>query len=652
MNKDTPNCSSVFSTTSSCTCGIVNRRDSIRRPLVWNDVETTDDLLNFQVVADTAAQLIKDSGAQPISLGVSGSWGVGKSSLSKMIVKSLVDNPGDAEYVFVEFDAWLYQGYDDARLALLQKVSDCLSEESERRKTLIDKAKDFARRINWLRVGKIVAPVIGSAVVGGTVGGPIGAVIGAVGGIAQSGKMPTEEQLSVLTDAYANISPELTGLLKDQTTKSVSKEISELRAVFGELLVGLKIKLVVIVDDLDRCLPSTAISTLEAIRLLLFLDNTAFVIAADEQMIRDAVRGHFNSDSMSEDHVTSYFDKLIQIPIKVPRLGTNEAKAYVALLLAEHRKKCGLIGEDLYKAANKNLLDAIKKSWSEELTLGRLREAFGAGASSLRIDLEIADQLAVLLVSSEQIRGNPRLIKRFLNDLMIRRSVADAQGLSISFDQQVKLLLFERCASPQAFDLLLQSISPDDGTVSFLKQLEENIKEGKESDPPDPSWESPFIRGWLKLQPALGDTDLRPLVYLSKDRSVALFSADSLSPESRQIIARLESITKMDLQLITRIGDVGKLEAGRILTRLKKSLRSKQWKHTTLVQCLHLIKAFPVFGPDFAGLLKEMPIDKRKPALVPLIKDASWARQLLTNWREDAATPKTTRKAIDVLGGK
>ena len=55
---------------------------------MWNDVETTQDLLNFKVVADTAAQMIKDGNGQPVSIGVSGSWGVGKSSLVQMIGES------------------------------------------------------------------------------------------------------------------------------------------------------------------------------------------------------------------------------------------------------------------------------------------------------------------------------------------------------------------------------------------------------------------------------------------------------------------------------------------------------------------------------------------------------------------------------------
>lgn len=66
--------------------------------------------------------------------------------------------------------------------------------------------------------------------------------------------------------------------------------------------------LVVLIDDLDRCLPETTISTLEAIRLFLFLKNTAFVIAADNDMIKHAVRRHF--EGVEDDLlVTNYFDK-------------------------------------------------------------------------------------------------------------------------------------------------------------------------------------------------------------------------------------------------------------------------------------------------------------------------------------------------------
>ena len=66
-------------------------------------------------------------------------------------------------------------------------------------------------------------------------------------------------------------------------TRASPEQIHEFREEFKELLDEAKIdQLVVLIDDLDRCLPETAIDTLEAIRLFLFVPKTAFVIGADE----------------------------------------------------------------------------------------------------------------------------------------------------------------------------------------------------------------------------------------------------------------------------------------------------------------------------------------------------------------------------------
>lgn len=67
---------------------------------------------------------------------------------------------------------------------------------------------------------------------------------------------------------------------------SLNKEFSEFQKSFEELLKKSKIdKLVILIDDLDRCLPKVTIETLEAARLFMFTKYTAFVIAADEAMM-------------------------------------------------------------------------------------------------------------------------------------------------------------------------------------------------------------------------------------------------------------------------------------------------------------------------------------------------------------------------------
>ena len=614
---------------------------------MWHDVETTRDLLNFTVVADTAAQLIRESSSEPISIGVSGNWGTGKSSLVKMIGASLRKSDSYQKYIFLEFNAWLYQGYDDARMALLQSVSDRLLLESQSRKTCIDKAVEFVKRVNWLRFGKLLGTAASGAIIGGTVGGPIGAFIGLIGGICSVGRTPNEEDFEKIKSAYTSLQPELAQLLKDKDARSLPEEIAELRNAFADLLSGLDVNLIVLVDDLDRCLPETAISTLEAMRLLLFLPRTAFIIAADEQMIRGAVRAHFGNIDLHDDLVTSYFDKLIQVPLKVPRLGVTEVKGYLIPLLAEMAEKRGDITKEELARAEEVILEAVRQSWAGGLTRKKMEEAFRAKTDKVSMEIDLADQLASLMVSADQIAGNPRLIKRFLNNLIIRDAIARAQGLTIAFDQLVKLQLFERCAPAAAFEYLVRKVAErEDGKAEFLTEIETALEKGESFEMPDASWSSPFVGQWLKLNPRLGDTDLRPLLYLSRDRALSLASFDELSPEGRGLMAAILEANRVMPLLVEQLKSLGETEAERIFTRIKRRARSSQWDRAVLMQALHIPKAFPNLASSFVNLLNEIPASKRSAPFVPLIRHETWAGEVLRRWGSDEQSPQTVKKAI------
>ena len=104
---------------------------------MWADNETERDFLNFSGIAETVAEIIAQANGKPVSIGVSGSWGVGKSSLIKLTHKSLKERSkaeDNRDFVIVEFNAWLYQGYDDARAALMDVIADKLAEEAHKTK--------------------------------------------------------------------------------------------------------------------------------------------------------------------------------------------------------------------------------------------------------------------------------------------------------------------------------------------------------------------------------------------------------------------------------------------------------------------------------------------------------------------------------------
>src|SRR6202140_5389638 len=301
---------------------------------MWPDNETDRDFLNFTGISETVAEIIVQADGRPISIGISGAWGVGKSSMIKLVRRSVAqrEKEGEREFVFVEFNAWLYQGYDDARAALMEVIGHTLSEEAEKRKKGIDKAKDFLERVQWFRLVKLVA---GSAVALHAGIPPVG-LIGELYGLAQKflGGEVSAATIGEAEKAAGGVAKATSSLLAERKKISPPKEIQALRESFEETLSAMGVTLVVLIDDLDRCLPETTISTLEAIRLFLFLKNTAFVIAADNEMIKHAVRRHFEGvpDALL---VTNYFDKLIQVPIRVPPLGTQEVVRY-ALEMPPH----------------------------------------------------------------------------------------------------------------------------------------------------------------------------------------------------------------------------------------------------------------------------------------------------------------------------
>ena len=82
---------------------------------MWPDNDTDLDFLNFGGVAGTVAEIITQAQGRPISIGVSGSWGAAKSSMIQLVRKALVERAAEepSSFVFVEFNAWLYQGYED-----------------------------------------------------------------------------------------------------------------------------------------------------------------------------------------------------------------------------------------------------------------------------------------------------------------------------------------------------------------------------------------------------------------------------------------------------------------------------------------------------------------------------------------------------------
>ena len=188
--------------------------------------------------------------------------------------------------------------------------------------------------------------------------GVISKGFGAVGDMI-SGHV-TEADVKDAKAATKEIGEQAKGLLKPEENRTPPQAIAAFRKDLGDILTELDKTLVVFVDNLDRCLPKQTIHTLEALRLFLFMPNTAFLVAADEDMVRHSVTTFFAD--LDERHVTDYLDKLVQVPIRVPRLGVQEVRAYMFLLFAAAAD----VHPDRLEALRVGLEANLRQAWKDE----------------------------------------------------------------------------------------------------------------------------------------------------------------------------------------------------------------------------------------------------------------------------------------------
>ncbi|MDR3404778.1 MAG: P-loop NTPase fold protein [Chthoniobacter sp.] len=467
-----------------------------------NDNETATDLLYYEAISKCVVELITESGESPISIGIHGDWGAGKSSILAMLAQSL--SSGE-DVVCVRFNGWQFQGFEDAKTVIIEQILATL----EKSQPVLTKAKktlvSLMKRVKWLKVARKTGGLLLSLKTGLPINALADAVLGQV-------KDAVEDGLDV--DEY----------LEKAKEKTVPSQIHAFHEEFEKLLkeAGIR-RLVVLIDDLDRCLPETAIETLEAIKLFLFVPRTAFIVAADEAMIEYAVKRHFPDLPLGAGALTysrNYLEKLIQVPFRIPAMGLAETKVYIALLTLEMTKGSA---SDEFLGLREIGREVLRKPWAggvfdHERVKGRFH---GKIPEVVDTAITLSNQVSAQL--TEGTKGNPRQIKRFLNALMLRQAVAKARGIEneVTVPTLAKIMLAERFL-PDLFDRIGQLVAEAaDGKVSALREFEEGPEGAKENAKKGEfgEWlENESVRTWGMLEPKLSDADLRPYILITRDK--------------------------------------------------------------------------------------------------------------------------------------
>lgn len=489
-----------------------------------SDNETKTDLLYYESIAKTVVNLLMANIEKPISVGIHGDWGAGKSSVLAMIEHSLSQTE---KTLCLRFNGWLFQGFEDAKTVLLESIIEGIQDARPAVAEVKHQAKSLFRRIDWFKVAKKTGGLLATFASGLPIGSGVEAVADKIwDAIQKSGSDMTPESITGLIESGGDF-------LKEDGNENMARQIHKFREELGTLIetAGIE-RLVILLDDLDRCLPNTAIETLEAAKLFLFLPRIAFVVAADEGMIEYSVKQHFPDMPIGHagaSYARAYLEKLIQVPFRIPALGDVEIHAYIALLMAE----AALGSEDERFLLFLNLArEKLRRPWEgSRLTLAELGSISHAPVA-MKQGITLSDQLATVLARGTQ--GNPRQVKRFLNSLMLREAIAQARGMEAMIKRPVlaKIMLAERFHSEFYAELSIAVNLARDGMVKQLATLKAQAKESEEKgrrSKPDDSWEKwandEAIKRWAALEPSLENEDLRPYVFVTRDRKAAFGAA-------------------------------------------------------------------------------------------------------------------------------
>jgi hypothetical protein len=254
------------------------------------------DKLGIQVHTKSLTKFI-DRTNTPITIGVQGEWGSGKTSLIHSIYHHFDSRPIKKE-LQIWVNSWEYSLLCNPEEALLKIVNKILADllEADGNIGRGEKIKAGASQIfkGALRVGASVA-------------------------LGNAASQVAEELLQSSGQSIAALRKQLSDLVNDIAIRDSNS--------FD--------KVIIYVDDLDRIEPRHAVSILELLKNIFSVPHCVFVLAIDYQVVVKGLEYKFGKQTPENEwEFRAFFDKIIQLPFMMP-MGQYDIGQYVSALLVD-----------------------------------------------------------------------------------------------------------------------------------------------------------------------------------------------------------------------------------------------------------------------------------------------------------------------------
>lgn len=323
----------------------IPRTDTGFAPSSCGDAPATEDRLGRERLARVlAAMFSSPTQGTPFTVAILGDWGSGKSTLMNLLIDQLRIFPSDFDFKIAKFNAWQYEHSDSIPAGLAQEVvkgltQEAFPEQKEEPAWFERFSKSIETGINRVRLSRklawkeqkgwlLVKLVIWVALSLGVIV-PIFKITG-LGAVVAALAMciPLIKQLKTILEHP--FSTELFTYLKLPNYDKQMGQLPIIRSQLHNLCEiclkkedGKEKRLVVFVDDLDRCGQQNIAETLDAIRLIVDIKNVIVVLMIDHRIALRAVAEQYKelADSQTNKYAIArdYLGKIIQVPIRLSR---------------------------------------------------------------------------------------------------------------------------------------------------------------------------------------------------------------------------------------------------------------------------------------------------------------------------------------------
>lgn len=304
---------------------------------------SSDDRLGHKQLAYNLADLAM-SVQTPTNIALYGPWGSGKSGIANLLRERL-DESNHHKAGLVVYDAFKYRHHPMRREFILEVARQTDYRDVNRLKARLyttstgqdinlPKLKELYKPFVWFVIlvsgfALLAALVAGALIFTGT---STESFVSIFGRILASGLVP-----SALLAGFIGVAGRTVTVIRTSPAPASEEEFeTEFRKLVQEANGN---RLIVFVDELDRCAPNTVVDTLDTIRTFLGVEGTVFIVAADRNVLEDALTESVSQTTPADlanpyySSGNAYLDKVFNYQFTIPPLLPNRITQYTIDLL-------------------------------------------------------------------------------------------------------------------------------------------------------------------------------------------------------------------------------------------------------------------------------------------------------------------------------